>query len=170
MSMSVYPVTGELLTLNALDQKAASGVATAENAGLPSGTLGGVVTVTQDREVTKSGTTRAMIKVGFKTPLTDPYSAGGNQSVTMGEISAHCVVTIPKVVANILAYEAAAFDSLGGYRASSNILWLLRVLTALVNNASLGAVPEITLSSPMIQAFVGSLPLNVDSGTYGSAS
>jgi hypothetical protein len=168
MSMTVYPVIGESLTLTASDQKNASGIAAGESAGMPDGTLGGAVEVSQDREVTKAGATRVMIKVGLKTPLTDPYNAQGNQTVTMGNLSAHCVITVPKVVADVLAFEAATAGA-QGLRAASALQWIVRALTALVNDASLPAIEGSTFDSPVVKSIVSGLPLNVDSGVYGTA-
>lgn len=169
MSMTVYPITGSALSLTATDMKSATGVVPENSGGLPEGSIGGLVTVTQDREVTKAGSTRVMIKVAYKAPYRDPgNTVAGTDALTMGEISAHCVLTVPRNVANILNYEATgATDDRG---AQIGVVWIATILTSLLNDKSLASLPETTWEHPLVQAIVGKLPLNVETGTYGSAS
>lgn len=168
MSMTVYPITGAALSLTATDMRSATGIIPAESGGLP-GDVGGMVTVTQDREVTKAGSTRIMIKVAYKAPFRDPGNVvAATDSLTMGEVTAHCVLTVPRNVASILNYEATgATDDRG---VQGGIVWIATVLSALLNDKSLASLPEVTWEHPLVQAVIGKLPLNVETGTYGTAS
>jgi hypothetical protein len=110
-----------------------------------------------------------MIKVAYKAPFRDPGNVvAGTDTLTMGEISLHCVLTVPKNVANILHYEAVGATEDRG--AQIGVAWAAAVLTALLNNKSLAAMPTVSIELPLVQAIVGKLPLNVETGTYGSAS
>lgn len=168
MSMTVYPIRGAAMSLTATDMKSASGIVPSSD--LPGNAIGGVVTITQDREVTKAGSTRVMMKVAFKAPfrIPDGNVATEADTLSMGEISAHCVLTVPRNVASILNYEAAGATEDRGAQVA--VVWIATVLTALLNNKSLDNTPEMTWEHPLVQAIVGKLPLNVETGTYGSAS
>lgn len=171
MSMTVYPITGAALSFNATDIKSATGLVRPEESGLPEDARGGVVVINQDREVTKAGATRIMVKASFKTPVRDTGQSPNADAVTMGEVSAHCVLTVPKNVANTLVLESTAGTGDLDGSATSAVVWVLAVLTAVLNNKSLATLPARTfMQHPMLQGIVGKLPLNVESGTYGSAS
>lgn len=167
MSMTVYPVTGESLSLNATDNKNATGLLEANSGGLPMSAYGGIVTVSQDREVTKAGATRVMVKVAYKAPMRDPAAVGVSEAMAMGEVTAHCVLTVPKRVAETLVFESTG--QLDPY-VGGGVAWVIAALAALTNNKSLASLPAVTADHPLIRGVTGALPLNVESGTYGSAS
>lgn len=165
MSMTVYPVTGAALTLNASDIRAASGTFTNSSGGYPATPgQGGAIEVSQDRTITKNGVTRVMVKCSAKTPFTPPGSASPTE---LGTISAHLVLTVPRAVSEQMQMEAAGAATKD---TTQTLIWVLAVLTALINNKSLAALPTLATSLPLVQGVIGALPLNTSSGSYGSAS
>lgn len=168
MSMTIYPVTGAPLTLIKSDNTRAAGLVGAEQAGLPEGgpMSGGSVEIIQDRATTKNGSVRCMIKANLKTPYLVDTDGGQN----MATISAHTVVTVPKAVADQLVFENTGSAQA---QCSQAITWLLRVLAAAVygNKSIAGTITTWSSTDiPVLQGLLGSMPLNLDTGTYGSAS
>lgn len=170
MSMAVYPVTGEPLTLIKSDNTRASGIVAETQGGIPEGgpMHGAQVEVTQDRSTTSNGTVRCMVKVTARVPYEN--NAGYNDTNAVGTISAHTVVTIPKAVADRLVLESTG--TAVSNSCEQGITWILRVLAALTYGKSIAGqmVAWNSLNIPMLLGVEGALPLNLDSGSYGSAS
>lgn len=165
MSMTIYPITGAAQTLEMSEPKIANGLVKANTGGYPSSAGGGgALELSQDRSVTTAGATRVMIKLSLKTPWT---TSNADPTPQIGTMSAHTVVTVPKVMANALVYENSGISD---PNVATTVVWLLAALNAVVQNKSIPALPSVSFDLPMIAGLVGGMPLNLASGSYGSAS
>lgn len=165
MSMTVYPITGAAQSYLKTDNNTAAGSGVAGTGGYPAGATGLGVEIRQERSVTKAGATRVMIKLTGQVPYTVDPNGVANWKVSPATV--HMVVTVPKSLSEVLVMEHSGVLT---KTAMTAIQWLIANLCAIVQTKSVAALPTVSGSLPMIQGLIGAMPLNLDTGTYGSAS
>lgn len=165
MSMTVYPVTGAAQSYLKTDNTLAVGSGVAGSGGYPADANGLGIEIHQERSVTKAGATRVMIKLTGMIPYSlDP---SGALSWKVAPASVHMVATVPKSLSEALVMENSGVLSKSVMTA---IQWLIANLCAIAQTKSVASLPTISGTLPIIQGLVGAMPLNLDTGTYGSAS
>lgn len=166
MALTVYVVRNAsgFVTLDATTDQTAQAAISPNSPGIESGAYGGLLEISQDRSTTKSGATRVMIKASIKTPV--PATSQGETSIaSVAPITVHTVMTVSKPAMERIMLEQTGVAS-DNQTVSGISNWLVWFLTALVADNTL---PEAATSSPLVRALTGGMPINVQTGTYGTS-
>lgn len=134
------------------------------------------VKIESDKETSKDGSRRVVLRLKVKTPITQ-YNSNGTVNTTTPEVSAHAVVRVPSIVAKALDGTVATASSAVGTvedpkeQAEAALSRALVFLATLLTGQPLNYtyIKTSLKSNGVWTGLQGVAPLDFVSGTYGTS-